>query len=460
MLTLRQLSLVLMLLMMGTSPSLLLQVEGTSPSSSTSTDNPSSDPLTTSSTSDRASSDGTTTSRSSSSKLSLRHIFRIGAKDDSPFSSSPSSQIYFERTDFHPDPLHPSNLETSWIPDSDLLHTLPTSVREEAAGVRHPRESVKRLKIIQDIATLLPPPTFFSGAPLLPSSHNKRIKKTQPDYADLKIEHSRQLWTIAIFSRPCRLMSVNRWNGGTRSLANVETTLQILTTKEWGNPRAVVSVLDANGEPVTVAHKSHLLPDDRSKDTVLAMGKMAYNAYYEPTNRWGASDGFGTKGSGIRGYIYASENQDVVVIVIKGTSLQTPFTGGPSSANDKLNDNKMFSCCCGKADGLGHLAATSCDTDCVRSESDFKESYYRLATSIGHTVQQLFPSSSIWMTGHSLGGALASLVALTFDYPAMTFEAPVTSSSQNASVSSHHSHQHPRKPLIDQDNNSHFKMTP
>lgn len=34
------------------------------------------------------------------------------------------------------------------------------------------------------------------------------------------------------------------------------------------------------------------------------------------------------------------------------------------------------------------------------------------------------PNSNIWMVGHSLGGALASLVGITFGLPTVTFESP------------------------------------
>jgi putative lipase involved disintegration of autophagic bodies len=36
----------------------------------------------------------------------------------------------------------------------------------------------------------------------------------------------------------------------------------------------------------------------------------------------------------------------------------------------------------------------------------------------------MYPQASVWLTGHSLGGALASLVAQTNRLPAFTFEAP------------------------------------
>ena len=36
----------------------------------------------------------------------------------------------------------------------------------------------------------------------------------------------------------------------------------------------------------------------------------------------------------------------------------------------------------------------------------------------------MYPDSNIWVIGHSLGGALASLIGVTFGAPAVTFEAP------------------------------------
>ena len=36
----------------------------------------------------------------------------------------------------------------------------------------------------------------------------------------------------------------------------------------------------------------------------------------------------------------------------------------------------------------------------------------------------MYPNSNIWIVGHSLGGALASLLGITFGAPAVAFESP------------------------------------
>lgn len=39
-------------------------------------------------------------------------------------------------------------------------------------------------------------------------------------------------------------------------------------------------------------------------------------------------------------------------------------------------------------------------------------------------LSSIYPSSNIWLVGHSLGGALASLLGSTFGLPAVAFESP------------------------------------
>lgn len=36
----------------------------------------------------------------------------------------------------------------------------------------------------------------------------------------------------------------------------------------------------------------------------------------------------------------------------------------------------------------------------------------------------MYPEANIWIVGHSLGGALASLLGVTFGAPVIAFEAP------------------------------------
>jgi lipase ATG15 len=178
-------------------------------------------------------------------------------------------------------------------------------------------------------------------------------------------------------------------------------------------------------------------PDPTDKDTILTLARFTVDAYYEPSDPkwinvpgWNVSASFGWDKSGIRGYLFQDLARNLVVIVIKGTSLATPIGSGPTAKLDKFNDNLMFSCCCAKAGWEWTpicscpLTSSTCSMSCLLKESNFSGSYYRLAQTIFLAVKELFPTQSIWMAGHSLGGALASLVALTNNVPAFAYEAP------------------------------------
>ena len=41
-----------------------------------------------------------------------------------------------------------------------------------------------------------------------------------------------------------------------------------------------------------------------------------------------------------------------------------------------------------------------------------------------NNITLMFPNANIWLIGHSLGGALASLLGITFGVPVVTFEPP------------------------------------
>ena len=192
--------------------------------------------------------------------------------------------------------------------------------------------------------------------------------------------------------------------------------------------------------------EDRLVPDHTDKQTVRNLAQLTENAYFEPTDGgwklvegWNVTAKFGFESTGIRGYVFESINVEHessgddtnVVIVIKGTSLATPIGSGPTARLDKLNDNLMFSCCCAKSGWEWTpicncpVSSNVCSQSCILRESSFDGSYYNLAQTIYLAVKGWYPRhTNIWMAGHSLGGALASLVALTNGVPAFAYEAP------------------------------------
>ncbi|KAJ1030386.1 hypothetical protein NDA16_001295 [Ustilago loliicola] len=177
-------------------------------------------------------------------------------------------------------------------------------------------------------------------------------------------------------------------------------------------------------------------PDVTDRTTVLAFAKMAASAYKNDTSDWDGEGGFdptnsfGWEGDGIRGHIFATHDNDTIVVALKGTS--NAFLGGGDTARrDKMNDNLLFSCCCARVSWSwstvcncyqGH--GDSCGQTCLERALIEKSLYYPAITELYNNISYAYPDSQIWITGHSLGGSLSSLLGMTFGVPTITFQAP------------------------------------
>lgn len=195
-------------------------------------------------------------------------------------------------------------------------------------------------------------------------------------------------------------------------------------------------------------------PDVKDRDTLVALAAISSNAYVRlPRNEkekkrsdwidvgdpWDMDEdhedvNFGWQDIGLRGHVFVSNDSRTVVIGIKGTSGAALPGGGSdeTAANDKTNDNLLFLCCCAR---VGYMWTTVCDCyestytcnqDCLELELLRQDRYYQAALDLYRNVTKLYPpeTTDIWVTGHSLGGALASLLGRTYGLPVVAFEAP------------------------------------
>jgi lipase ATG15 len=179
-------------------------------------------------------------------------------------------------------------------------------------------------------------------------------------------------------------------------------------------------------------------PNVTDKDTILSLAHMAANAYVETPDKadwddiggpFNRTEDFGWEGDGLRGHIWADENNSTIVIGLKGTS-PAVFDGDGTTTNDKVNDNLFFSCCCAQqGPWTWHQVCDcatgtySCNNTCVRQNLQDENRYYRAARELYANVTELYPESNVWLTGHSLGGAVSSMLGLTYGLPVVTFQA-------------------------------------
>jgi len=194
-------------------------------------------------------------------------------------------------------------------------------------------------------------------------------------------------------------------------------------------------------ESIEWVKKEVLAPDVTDRETLREMAKMTGNAYalpghsnwYNMSMRWNTSFQFGWEpdGDGFRGHVFVSEAEDIVVMSIKGTSLWTPV-GDNTTKNDKLHDNLLFSCCCARVDWTWAWRTVCdcfsggwrCDNTCLSASLVMDSLFYNVGVGLYMNLTATYPTSTIWLTGHSLGGSLAALLGATFGVPTVTFESP------------------------------------
>ncbi|KAI0326432.1 alpha/beta-hydrolase [Cubamyces sp. BRFM 1775] len=181
-------------------------------------------------------------------------------------------------------------------------------------------------------------------------------------------------------------------------------------------------------------------PDVESRETLLLLAKMTNNAYlspgeqgwYELGDRWNVSYPFGWEpdDDGFRGHVFATPDNSTIVLSIKGTSAAFIGGGGPTAKKDKFNDNLLFSCCCARVDWTWttvcdcYRGGWRCDQNCLEKALIDDSLFYPIGTNLYNNLTYLYPHSNIWMVGHSLGGALASLLGVTFGAPTVAIESP------------------------------------
>ncbi|KAJ3486567.1 hypothetical protein NLI96_g4150 [Meripilus lineatus] len=182
-------------------------------------------------------------------------------------------------------------------------------------------------------------------------------------------------------------------------------------------------------------------PNVEERETLYLLAKMANNAYalpgdkewYDIGEEWNSSYPFGWEpdADGLRGHVFSTEDNSTVVISIKGTSPAWPAGGGgPTVVKDKLNDNLLFSCCCARVGPTWRPVCScyeggyKCDQDCLEQSLTQESLFYQTGINLYNNVSYMFPNANIWLTGHSLGGGLASLIGITFGAPVVAFEAP------------------------------------
>ncbi|KAH9981326.1 Alpha/Beta hydrolase protein [Lactifluus volemus] len=178
-------------------------------------------------------------------------------------------------------------------------------------------------------------------------------------------------------------------------------------------------------------------PDVEDRHTLSQLARISGNAYalpgqsnwYDIDSAWNISFPFGWEDRtiGFRGHVFLSSDNSTAILSIKGTTLQ-----GPTSKKDKYNDNLLFSCCCARVDFSWAFSTVcdcftghwTCDNTCLTRALIEDSLFYSVGMNLVKDLALMYPDANIWLVGHSLGGALASLLGTTFGLPVVAFESP------------------------------------
>ncbi|KAI9446491.1 alpha/beta-hydrolase [Lactarius indigo] len=182
-------------------------------------------------------------------------------------------------------------------------------------------------------------------------------------------------------------------------------TLRAVPTTVY-RPRSQESLKHPAWEPVEV-----LGPDVQDRHTLSQLARISGNAYalpgqknwYDVDSAWNLSFPFGWEDSteGFRGHVFLSPDNGTAILSIK------------------VDFSWIFSTVCDCFSG--HW---TCDNTCLTQALIEDSLFYSVGMNLVKNLTLQYPDANIWLVGHSLGGALASLLGTTFGLPVVAFESP------------------------------------
>ncbi|KAG1738357.1 alpha/beta-hydrolase [Suillus paluster] len=255
------------------------------------------------------------------------------------------------------------------------------------------------------------------------SQRPQTVHVQKPLRFELRHEHAVSPDAHVAFSDVPLTVSLVDGNQSSYSIDTRHTTAYRPSSFSAYNDARILSMRHAQSANLPWYEAEILGPNVESRETLLELAKMTNNAYvtpddsqwYELSDNWADHHPFGWEpdADGFRGYVFATPDNSIVILSIKGTSAALWGSGGPTAKKDKLNDNLLFSCCCARIDWSW---TTVCG--CYRGGPLVEDSlFYPIATNLYNNLTYMYPTSDIWIIGHSLGGALASLLGATFGTP-------------------------------------------
>ena len=188
-------------------------------------------------------------------------------------------------------------------------------------------------------------------------------------------------------------------------------------------------------------------------ENILDLASMANNVYLNPQDsKWLNTtlqevQDISLNTESLKVYLFRNSQLKINVISIKGTSLYWRYPQNilnntcsindkdiyidSTYYNDKYNDNMYFSCCYYKQSNLFEKCDqcqdeyNTCCLQCYDNTKNLELNYINIGSEIVTNLQKIIDfNEEVLFTGHSLGGTVASLLAIKYNKIGVGFESP------------------------------------
>lgn len=184
--------------------------------------------------------------------------------------------------------------------------------------------------------------------------------------------------------------------------------------------------------------------DWHNYNNILNLANMSHVVYYD-NYEWGHN--ISSDKDGVKAYVFSNQDETVNVVAFKGTTVDIIHSLESVGGMDKKNDNLFFSCCYYKQ--VRNLECPSqeqssngifggkqicdiedsyrnCSMECYKDSLNYEYNYYNIGKNIIDAWKSSinFENSLVIFSGHSLGGALATMMGITYNKYVVTFESP------------------------------------
>lgn len=195
---------------------------------------------------------------------------------------------------------------------------------------------------------------------------------------------------------------------GSLLLSNFLTLVSSKTQTSWSLLRNGES--SSSSQNIVQAQNYIGLKDRASLIELLEMAENAYHTNFDLPNLIGR---IGYDDNKVKAKVFKYE--DYIVLAIKGTTVGFFSVDEFSSAfNDRIMNNILFSCC------------STADKECKNRKLNlFREmGYLSIIEGFLLSLKSMYPGKRIILTGHSLGGGIASLLGAKHGLLTISFSSP------------------------------------